>query len=286
MDVRRFAAALLVGLALLAASVAWGAFTTSFTVFRPGGSERVADVLVEAPAVRDMLAAALAKSLTSGKSDGPQIPGAEVESIARRVLDDPRTLALLRTAVVGAHRRIVGAADGPVQLDMAPVAQAARDALIGAHPELAASLPASPSTVEMPTDKLPKLAPLRGHIGRIGRAAGLAAVWLLLGAFLVASDRPKVLRRAGRWAVGVGLASMATGWLLPSLLSRVENPSLSVIGALAIAVVGPMVVPAVILVAAGAAATVVARAWRTRAAVAVASAALPLADVAPAPLAA
>jgi hypothetical protein len=91
----------------------------------------------------------------------------------------------------------------------------------------------------------------------------MAAVCLLAGAFLVASDRLRVLRRVGRWAVRLGLASLATGWLLPSLLSRAGNSRLAFVGALAVALGGRIVVPAVILVATGTAAIVAARMWRT-----------------------
>lgn len=261
---RRFAASVLVGLALLGGTVAWSAFATGRTLFDRNGSERIADVLVAEPGVRDVLATALAKALRSGMEGGAPIPAAEVEQVARRVLDDPRTLSLLRTAIVGAHQRLLGAADGPVRLDTGAVAQAGRDALIEAHPELAASLPMSvPLTVELPTDKLPELAPVGDHLARLGRVAGLAAVWLLALAFLVASDRPRVLRRTGKWAVGLGLSSVVMGGLLPHLISGVGNPRLAVAGALAVAVSRPMLAPAVVLVAAGAGAMVVARAWRT-----------------------
>jgi len=261
--VRRFAASLLTGLGLLAATAAWGAFAASSAAFDPESSERVADVLVEQPAVRDAIAKALGKALSSDLPGGVQISGAEVDSVARRVADDPRTAAVLRTAIVGAHRRIVGNGAGPVQLETGLVAQAGRDALIGVHPELAASLSAVPLKLELPTDKLPNLTPLRGHLGRVGRLGVLLATWLLSAAMLVASDGPWVLRRAGRWAVGVGLSSLATTWLLPSLVSRVEAPQVAMMGALAVALAGRVVVPAVILLAAGAGAMVVARAWRT-----------------------
>lgn len=282
---RRFVAATLVGLALLAGSVAWSVLTATASVFDRDGSERIADVLVSEPGVRDVLAKALGDALTKGESDGPQIPAAELDAITRLVLDDPRTLTLLHTAIVGAHQRIVGAAEGPVQLDLAPVTQAVRDALIGVHPELAASLPASPPTVELPTDKLPELAPLRAHAGRIGRVAGVAAVALLLAAFVIAADRPRILRRVGRWAVGLGAASVVMAWLVPSVISGADNSHLSVLGALGLAIGRPVAARAVVLTAAGAAAMVIAAAWRTRTATAVASGSPP-ADAAPTPIAA
>jgi hypothetical protein len=283
---RRFTAFLFAGLGLLAATVAWSAFATSFTVFDPDRSERVADALIEEPAVRDALATALAKALRSGLEEGVAISDADLESIARRVLDDPRTLEVLRTAIVGAHQRLVGDAEGPVRLDTAALAQAGRDALMAAHPELAASLAtAPPPAVELPTDKLPELAPVRGRLGQAGRAAGLAAVLLLAAAFLVTSDRPGVLRRMGRSAVGIGLSSAVAGWLLPQLMSAADGP-LAVVGALGVAAVGPLVAPAVILVAAGAGAIVAARTWRARAFPAVAPVAPPASEAVQPPFAA
>ena len=262
MRLRRLAASLLTGLALLGATLAWSAFATGYTVFDGGGSERVADVLVQQRAVREALAQALAKALRSGPAAEAQIPGAEVDSAARRVVDDSRTVALLHRAIAGAHQRLVGQADGPVRLDADALAQAARDALIEVQPRLAATLPVAPLTVQLPTDKLPDLFRVRPNLGRAGRVGGLAAVCLLAAAFLLAPDRPGVLRRAGRWAVRVGLASTVTGWLLPSLLSRADNPHLALIGGLAVAVGGRIVGPAMVLAATGLGATVAARVWR------------------------
>jgi hypothetical protein len=287
MHVRRFATSTLAGLGLLGATVAWGAFASSFTVLDPDGPERVADALVEEPAARDGLAQALAKALRSGLPPEAQISSAEVDNVARRMSDDPRTRALLRTAIVGAHQRLLGHAAGPVRLDAGAVAQAGREALTEAHPELAASLPIAALNVELPIANLPALAAFRGHLGPAGWGGGLAAVCLLAAAFRVSQDRPGVLRRAGRWAVRVGVSSAAIGGLLPYLTSRSDNPRIALVGALVVAVEGRIVIPALALAAAGTGAIVVARAWRrVKTARFLAREAPPTANAAPPPIAA
>src|SRR5205807_6267897 len=85
----------------------------------------------------------------------------------------------------------------------------------------------------------------------VGGLALLAAVALLTLGFVTSSDRPRVLARAGRWALRAGLGWAAFGWALPYALTKVGEPRLAALGALGVAAVGPMIAPAVTLVCAG-----------------------------------
>ena len=51
---------------------------------------------------------------------------------------------------------------------------------------------------------------------------------------LAASDRPRVLSRAGRWAIRAGLGWAAFGWALPYAMTKVGEPRLAALGALGV----------------------------------------------------
>jgi hypothetical protein len=90
----------------------------------------------------------------------------------------------------------------------------------------------------------------------------LAFTLLGLG-MLTSSDRPKVLSRAGRWALRAGVFWALFGWAIPFVMTKIDEPRLAALGAIGVATVGPMIAPAVLLVATGIGAILGARAWRT-----------------------
>ena len=260
---RRAAASLLVTVGLLSASLAWWSFAVRFTILDSGRSARIADVLVDQPVIRDAVAEGLATALRQALPAGSPVSDTEIDTVAHKALDDPRTLQALRTAIVDSHQRLVGNYDGPVDLDVSPIAAAGRDALLAARPDLAASLPEAPAlSVDLPTQHLPKLGWLPDRVREVSGLAGLLAATLLTLGLLAASDRPRVLARAGRWAVRAGLGWAAFGWALPWALTKVHEPRLAALGALGVAAVGPMIAPAVTLVCAGIGVLLGARAWR------------------------
>jgi hypothetical protein len=264
--VRRFAASILAGLGLLSATLAWSAFAFRFSALEPARSERVADALVKDATVRRVVANALADALGRAVPANALVSTPQVQEAARHALDDPRAVAALKTALVAAHQRLVGQGPATLRLDAGPVAAAGRDALVAAHPELARSVKTPPSlAVELPTEHLPDLGRLREPLGTASRVGALAAGLLLAVALLVAPNRPAILSRAGRWAVGAGIAWAVVGGALPWAISRVADaePSLAVAGSLAVAVVGPMLVPALLLVATGVGAIFAGRSWQT-----------------------
>ncbi|HEV7865800.1 MAG TPA: hypothetical protein VGR20_24100, partial [Acidimicrobiia bacterium] len=260
---RRVAASVLVAVGLLCASVAWWSFAARFTVLDTGRSARIADVLIDQPVIRDAVADGLGSALRQALPPGTPISADEIDAVAHKALDDPRALQALRTAIVDSHQRLVGDYDGPVTLDVSPIAAAGRDALVAARPDLAKSLPkAPPLSVDLPTQHLPKLGWLPQRARELsGMAALLAATLLSLG-LLAASDRPRVLQRAGRWALRAGVGWAALGWALPYAMTRIGEPRLAALGAIGVAAVGPMIAPAVTLVCAGIGALLGARAWR------------------------
>src|SRR5581483_6767819 len=191
------------------------------------------------------------------------IPADQIDEAAHKALDDPRALEAVKTAIVDSHQRLLGDYNGPVTLDVTPIAAAGRDALVAAHPDLAGQIPeAPPLSVDLPTQHLPRLSWLPQKAREVSGLALLAAVALLTLGLVSSSDRPRVLGRAGRWAMRAGLGWAAFGWALPYALSRTGEPRLAALGAIGVAAVGPMIAPAVTMVCAGIGALLGARAWR------------------------
>jgi len=261
---RRVAASTLVLLGLLAASIAWWALAARFTVLDSDRSARIADTLIEQPVIRDAVAEGLATALRQALPPGTPIDEVQLDEIAHKALDDPRALAALRGAVVASHQRLIGEYDGPVTVDVTPIAAAGRDALLAARPELAKKLPKAPQlSVDLPTQKLPKLGWLPERAREIGGLASILAVACLALGLLAAADRPKVLSRGGRWALRAGIGWFAFGWAIPYVMTKIQEPRLAALGAIGIATVGPMIGPATFMTCLGIGALLGARAWRT-----------------------
>jgi len=260
---RRVAATVLVTVGLFAASLAWWSFAARFTVLDSGRSTRIADVLVDQPVIRDAVAQGLGDALRQALPPDSPIPAADIDAAAHKALDDPRAVAAIRTAIVDSHQRLLGDYDGPVTLDVTPIAAAGRDALLAARPDLASSIPAAPPlSIDLPTQHLPKLGWLPPRAREVGGLGLLAAVAFLTLGLISSSDRPRVLARAGRWALRAGLGWAAFGWALPYAMTKIGEPRLAALGAIGVAAVGPMIAPACTLVCAGIGALLGSRAWR------------------------
>ena len=169
---RRTVASVLVTLGLLSASLAWWSFAARFTILDPGRSGRIADVLVDQPVIRDAVAEGLSTALRQALPAGSPVSPTEIDAVAHKALEDPRALQALRTAIVDSHQRLVGNDNGPVHLDVSPIAAAGRDALLAARPDLASALPEAP------------LPSVRG-------ALLFGAAWLMLGS--VAASSPSLV---------------------------------------------------------------------------------------------
>jgi hypothetical protein len=261
---RRAAASILITLGLVCAGVAWWAYAARATVLDAARSERIADTLITQPVIQDAVAEGLGNALRQALPPGTPISDEQISTAAHAALADPRATAALKTAVLTSHQRLVGTYDGPVTLDVSPIAVAGRDALLAARPELAGALPEAPSlSVDLPTQHLPRLGWLPERTRELfGLALMLAFTFLGLG-ILASSDRPKVLSRTGRWALRAGIFWAIFGWGLPYLFTKIDEPRLAALGAIGVATVGPMIAPAVLLVSAGIGALLGARAWRT-----------------------
>ena len=251
---RRLSASILLGLAALAGTLAWTSFTVTSTLLDPTRTDRVAEVLVTDPAVRSSVEEALTRALIDAVPPSTTVADAELRLAAERAFDDPRVQAALRGAIAAAHRRLLGDGAGPIPVDAGAIAVAGRDALLGAHPELAAVLPAPPPlTVSLPVEGFPDLGGIREAAAGVPATAARAGAVVLVAAFAVAAERWRVVRRAGAFGLWTGGGWFLLGWVVPWVVSQWSvDGRLAVLGSLALAVAGPMVVPAAALVVSGA----------------------------------
>jgi hypothetical protein len=261
---RRAAASILVTLGLICAGLAWWAYAARYTVLDPARSERIAETLIEQPVIQDAVAEGLGNALEQALPPGTPISHEQITAVAHQALADPRAMAALKATVLASHQRLVGDYDGPVTVDVSPIAAAGRDALVAARPELARAMPKAPAlSIDLPTQHFPELGWLPERTRELfGLAFMLAVTFLGLG-LLASSDRPKVLSRAGRWALRAGFLWALFGWAIPYVMTKIDEPRLAALGAIGVATVGPMIAPAVLLVCAGIGAMLGSRAWRT-----------------------
>lgn len=254
---------MLVTVGLVAAAVAWWAYAARYTVLDSERSARIADVLVTQPVIRDAVAEGLSSALQEALPPGSPVSPEEVDAAALRALDDPRAQDALRSTILNSHRRLIGEYDGPVSVDVSPIAAAGYDALMLARPDLAQDLPeAPPLSVRLPTQNVPKMGWLPERTKELSGMALFLAVALLGLGLAAASDRPRALGRAGRWALRAGIGWAVFGCALPYALIRVGEPRLAALGAIGVATVAPMIAPAVLLLATGIGTLLGARAWR------------------------
>ncbi len=260
---RRLVAVFLAALAALAGTLAWSSWVATSTLLDPTRTEQVAEVLVTDPAIRRSVEDGLTRALVAAVPPSTAVPDAELRLAAQRAFDDHRVQAALRAAIVGAHRRLLGEGEGPVQVDAGIIAVAGRDALLAAHPELRRNLPAPPPlSVELPTTGLPDLGGIRRAATGLPTTAAQASAVLFALAFVVAADRSRVLRRAGAFGLWTGGGWFVLGYLVPWAVSHWSvDGRLGVMGSLALAVAKPVMVPAAVLSALGVVLLLAASAW-------------------------
>lgn len=249
--------------ALLAATVAWSGFMALHTAFDPDRSERIADALLDDPYLQDKLASSLAASGRSLIPGGVTVSDEDLDAASDVAVRDKRLEAALHGSVVASHQRMLGDKDAVVSFDVAVVGAVSRDALISQRPDLADQLGGVPTlTVTPPAASLPQLGAVRRGLIVIVPFMTTVAVGLLGFALLVASRRPAVTTRVGRWAATTGAAwaliAVAGPPLVAALLGRVGGTVAAVLGALTASIV----VASTLLTGCGVALLVAGRAWK------------------------
>lgn len=259
---RRGLASLILGLSLLVATASWAGFVLSHTVLDPGRSERLADHLLDDPAVRSSIQSRLADALAKQVPANVPVPRQTLEAAAQVALDDPRVETLVRDGIVQAHQNALAGNDDPIMLDATVLGQAGRDALVRAVPTLDRVLPAAPPvSVEVPGTGLSWLGTVKSNVDHwtpIGAAVALAGIVL---AFVLARNRPAALRRVAFWAFASSAFWIIMAYAIPSIARSVAPSSAAIASAAVDVFFGAMVRPAVVLAGVGVALLLISFVW-------------------------
>ncbi len=262
---RRLVGGVLVALGLIAASMAWAGFSLTRTILDPDRSEAFAEELYQDREVRAQLRDSMADALAAAVPEGVQVPRAQLVEAADTALDDPLVEDLLVGGLVRSHQRFLGEdpnPDEPIVIDGAALASASRVALVNARPELANVVPEAPSlAVTLPTERIPDAGGFRTWLlGIVGLLAAVAA-GLVVAAFVLTNDRPRVLRRVGFWAIGAAAFWLIVGVVLPELAHLLIPGTAAIFGATVGVAAGGMIPPSINALIAGVAAVVLSLVW-------------------------
>ena len=259
---RRSLAAALLGISLWIGSLAWSGFVMTRTVLDPGRSEDVADALLEDDAVRAQLEANIAGGVRAALPDGAPVDPATIDAGAEAALASPAVEALVRDALVRTHQAFLGEGDSPDSIVL---------------PE------ASSVEVPLPTERVPNLGPVRRWlVDTVPLLAAVAAIGAAL-ALVLTTDRPRVLRRAGVWAIGLSTLVLAVAFGVPALAQQVAPGQATILAALVSALAKSTRWPALTLAGAGIAGVLASYLWRPVAAATVPAEPPPTAGPVPAP---
>jgi hypothetical protein len=244
---RRLIGGALVAVGLIAASLAWAGIAASRTVLDPGRSEAIATDLYQDREVRAQLRSSMANALAAALPESVQVSRTELVAAADRALDDPAVEALLVGGLIRAHQRFLGEdpnPDQPIVIDGAAMARASRTALVNLRPELVNTVPEPPSVpVELPTERLPDASGFRTWLNASVAMLASVAVGLVVAAFVLTNDRPRVLRRVGYWAIGASIFWLIVAVVLPELAHLLIPGAAAILAAMWGVAAGGMIEP-------------------------------------------
>lgn len=243
---RRAIAGVILGPALLIGSFAWWGFLAQRTVFDESRTETIAEELLDNDAVVDQISANIGRSLEAAMPESVPLTEEQVDAGARIILEDPVVRSSIIAALGTTHRAFLGLDDAPAEIDLGPALESARTRIGAVAPSVGEALP-DQFVVELPTERIPDASPVGDFLeGAVPVLAAISVVMALL-ALLTTSDRPKVLGRAARWAIGTTAVYLILGLGVPFLLRMVFPDQAEVLAALLTAVLRAAVVPSIVL---------------------------------------
>ncbi|MCU1367040.1 MAG: hypothetical protein JWN39_2679 [Ilumatobacteraceae bacterium] len=256
MLLRQIITRLVMGVALLCASFAWSGWVFLHSVGDPHRAERIANSILDSPAARAEIAAPIADQIVQNFA----LPASDKTAIANTVADvlgDPTIISNFIAAFGSAQANALGVNDPrPTTINAGALINAVRDRLAASQPELAALIPDSTASIDLPKVQSPVIARVRSIANTWTIYLALLAVALIMGV-MVLGDRRRALRSYGFWAIFTG-AFWAIGPRLAPWFAHQTAPNAdAVVGATVDAVAGPITMAATILVVSGIAALVV-----------------------------
>lgn len=247
---------IVISVALLCGSFAWSGWVFLHSVGDPHRAERIATAILDDPAARAEVAAPLADQIIENFG----VPTRYRDTIATTVADvlgDPDIVGNFIAAFGSAQANALGVDDPrPTTIDAGALVNAVRARLALTQPELAAQIPDTTASIDLPKVQSPVISRVRSLAGTWTVYLGLISLALLV-AMMVVGDRRRVLRSYGIWAILTG-AFWAIGPRIAPWFAHQTAPNAdALVGATVTAVAGPITMAATVLVLTGVAAIVV-----------------------------
>jgi hypothetical protein len=247
---RRPSPAFLLVAGLLCVATAAGMWAVASTVRNRGTVLAEATTIAKSEPVREEFAWQIADAIVPQSAATSPIDINHANEIARKAVETDAFQQAFVAALPAMYDRVVEGASADAVLDPGLVATAITAA--GGTPPPGLMLHAKAS--DLPDLRRPLDLMLRASVA-------FGAFGLLLVAFGVAttSHRGRAVMRVGRWMITLGLLTIATFWLLPTVALLPLGGWISVIG-IVLATGDWLVLPAAILTVAGIAIVVIGRA--------------------------
>jgi hypothetical protein len=214
----RISAGLILTLGLCLATLTCLMWAIGATAISSGPLHRDSAGLLEQSPVhqtmRNEVTAAIAAQVPTGGAIDPLV----LADVADRTLEQPAFVAAFATALDQVQDHVMRGTVNPITLDPVLVAQAARDASTG-HPELAGAMNAGTLIIVTVSDEhVPDLSHWADLWQGTTRALAFFALLLITYGTLKVEHRVWALGRICRWAIVVGVSTLALFWGLPLVL--------------------------------------------------------------------
>lgn len=254
--VRQMITRLVVGVALVAASCAWSGWVFLHSVGDPHRAERIANAILDSSDARDEIAGPITDQLLEQVGIDPTQKAIVRDAVAS-VLGDPTVVENFVAAFGSAQANALGVDDPrPTTIDVGALTTAVRERLAPTQPQIAALIPTSAATIDLPTAKTGAVKSLRTLAERWTTLLGVGS-FLILVLMMIVGDRRSVLRSFGFWAIMTGAFWAIGPRLVPWLAHQSAPDADALIKATVTAVAGPITAAATALVVVGITALIV-----------------------------
>ena len=243
---RRAIAGLILGPALLIGSFAWWGFLSLRTVFDEDRTETIAEELFENDAVIEQIGKNIGKALDAALSESVLLDDAQIAAGVDVILTDPVVRDLIVDSFGTTHRAFLGLDDAPATIDLGPALKSSWQRIGIFAPTVTAEIPEE-LKIELPTEHIPNAAPVKTFLETSVPFLAAIAVIMALTAFLTTGNRPQVLGKAARWAIGTTALYLIAGLGVPSLLRRFAPDQAEILAAFLTAILRATLTPSIVL---------------------------------------
>jgi hypothetical protein len=198
--------------------VTFALWAVQTTALDPGPLHHDAREVLDNPPVEHAMATRVAEAISTSIPSGVAADPNTIDIVAARAIQQPEFVAAFGSALDQVQAHVVRGVAGPITLDPTLVSQAVRAAGTD-QPELASTLASgNPLIVQVPDDQVPDLARWADLWHAAVRALALFSLLLLAYGLFRIEHRVWAIGKIGRWAIALGVGTLAVFWLLPRAL--------------------------------------------------------------------